>query len=95
MAQGQIHGCSALHGLRHTLFDPFANLFRRSRWQSIAVRLVIAQQAQQQMLGFDIGGTKHAGLVAGEEDGAARLFGIAFKHAETFVSLCSNGCGLV
>ena len=82
LAQRQIHGRrSALHGLRHTLFDSFANLFGGSSGQPVSERVILAQQAQQQMLGLDVGRTKHAGLIAGEEDGAARHFGVAFKHA--------------
>jgi hypothetical protein len=63
-------------------FDLLADGFdRRVRAQeAVGQRLVLAQQAQQQMLGFDIRTAELAGFVPGEKDDPAGLFGITFKH---------------
>src|SRR5450631_777185 len=42
--------------------------------------VVLAQQAQQQVLGFDVRRAELAGLIARKEDHAPRLFGIALEH---------------
>ena len=48
--------------------------------EAVGQRLVLAQQAQQQVLGLDIGRAELAGLIPREEDHAPRLLRIAFKH---------------
>src|ERR1035438_10902409 len=42
--------------------------------------VVLAQQPQQQVLGFDIRRAKLAGLIPRKEDHAPRLFRIALEH---------------
>ena len=48
--------------------------------EAVGQRLVLAQQAQQQVLGLDIGRAELAGLIPREEDHAPRLLRIAFEH---------------
>ena len=48
--------------------------------EAVGERLVLAQQAEQQVLGLDVRRTELAGLVAGKEDDSSRLLGIAFEH---------------
>jgi hypothetical protein len=62
--------------------DSFASLVGGVGRQPVAKGPMLPQQAQPEMLGLDVTGTQHAGLITGEKDGAASLFGIAFKHAE-------------
>src|SRR5579859_4396174 len=50
---------------------------------------VFAQQAEQQVLGFNIGRTKLAGLIPREEDYASRLLRVAFEHGVPFLSVLS------
>jgi len=48
--------------------------------EAVGQCLVLAQQAQQQVLGLDVGRAELAGLVPRKEDDAPRLFCIAFEH---------------
>ena len=48
--------------------------------EAVGQRLVLAQQAQQQVLGLDIGRAELAGLIPREEDYAPCLLRIAFEH---------------
>ena len=56
--------------------------------KAVGQRLVLTQQAEQQVLGLNIGRAKLAGLVSCKEDDATCLFCIAFEHIspeKTFV----------
>src|SRR5579872_792298 len=57
--------------------------------KTIGQRLVFPQQAQQQVLGLDVGASKLAGFVARKENHAARLLGITFKHNSRYLSTLS------
>jgi hypothetical protein len=48
--------------------------------EAVGERLVLAQQAEQQVLGLDVRRAELAGLVAGKEDNSSRLLGLAFEH---------------
>ena len=48
--------------------------------EAVGQRLVLAQQAEQQVLGLDIGRAELAGLIPREEDHAPCLLRIAFEH---------------
>jgi hypothetical protein len=48
--------------------------------------LVLAQQTEQDVLGFDLRRAELIRLVTGEENHAARFFGISFKHAQTLAN---------
>ena len=48
--------------------------------ETIGERLVFAQQAEQKVLGFNIGRAELAGLIAREEDDPPCLLRIAFEH---------------
>ena len=63
-------------------FDLFADRFNRGMGTQKAVGecLVFAQQAQQQVFGFDIWRTELAGFVTSKKDYSPRLFCVAFKH---------------
>jgi hypothetical protein len=45
--------------------------------------LVFAEQAEEEMLGFDVGRAVLAGFVTRREEGAAGLLGVAFEHADS------------
>ncbi len=55
--------------------------------ESIRESLILAHQAEQQMLGLDVRASVLAGLVASEKDDATGLFRIAFKHGSALFSL--------
>ena len=82
MAQRQIDRGRNLLAQRGVRFDLLANGFyrRAGAQKAIGERLVFPQQTQQQMLGLDTRTAELAGLVSGEEDDSAGLFGITFKH---------------
>src|SRR5947208_11664238 len=48
--------------------------------EPIRKRLVLAQEAQQQVLGLYIGTAELARLISREEDNSARFLGVSFKH---------------
>ena len=70
-------------------FDLLADGFdgRVRPQKAVGQRLVFAQQAEQQVLGFDIRAAELAGLVTREEDDPPGFFRITFKH--NFVPLCT------
>jgi len=63
-------------------FDLLADGFHGSMGVQEAVGecLVFAQQAEEEVVGLNVGRAELAGFVTGEEDHAARFFGIAFEH---------------
>ena len=63
-------------------FDLLADgLHRRVRTQkAVRQRLVLAQQAQQQVFRFDIRTAELAGLIPGEENHPSRLLRVSLKH---------------
>src|SRR5271169_1854209 len=79
------------------LFDFFADrLDRAVRTQkTIGQRLVLAQQAKQQMLGLNVRGTVLAGFVARKKYDASCLLCVAFKHGSTRFSLSTGTRALV
>ena len=54
--------------------------------------LVLADQAQQQVLGLDVRAAKLARLVAGKEDDPPCLFGVTLEHAVCLSCPQSDGC---
>ena len=82
VAQRQIHRSGNLFANGGVAFDLLANGFHRGvrPQKTVGQRLVLAQQTQQQMLGFNIRAAELAGLVAGEKDYPPGLFRITFKH---------------
>ena len=63
--------------------DSFAShLFGASAGSLFRKYGTLAQQAKQQVLRLDVRRAKFAGLKAGKEDDAARLFCVPFKHAK-------------
>src|SRR5271168_2317297 len=48
--------------------------------KTVRQRLVLPQQSEQQMLGFDVRRPKLTGLIPREENHAPRLLRIAFEH---------------
>src|SRR6266403_492988 len=57
--------------------------------KTIGQRLVLTQQAEQQMLGLDVGTSKLAGFVSCEENDSPRLLRITFKHSYRRLSTLS------
>src|SRR6266702_1293734 len=62
--------------------DFFADGFYRGvrMQESIRQRLVLAQEAQQQMFRLDVSATELTGFVAGEEDDTTSCFRISLEH---------------
>src|ERR1022692_751115 len=82
VAQRQIHGGGNLFANGGMAFDLLANGFdgRVRPQEAVGKGLVLAQQAQEQMLGFNIRTAELAGLIAGEKDHPPGLLRITFKH---------------
>src|SRR5580692_135443 len=82
VAKGQVHGGGNLFPDGGVALDLFTDRLNRSMGpkEPIRQRFVFPQQAQQQVLRFDIRRTKLAGLVACKEDYAPGLFRVPFKH---------------
>src|SRR5581483_7565895 len=64
--------------LRNLLPDRFHRSMRAQN--AVGERLVLTQQSQKQMLRFDKGLTKLAGLIAREEDHTTGLFCVSLEH---------------
>ena len=82
VAQRQVHRGGDLLADRRMRLDLLADrIDRRVRTQeSVGERLVLADQAEEEMLGFNVRTAELAGLVACEEYNPASFLGIAFKH---------------
>ena len=85
LAQRHFHrgGDALAHG--DARFDFLADGFDRAvrAQESVGQRFVFAHQAQQQMLGLDVGAAVLAGLITREEDYPTRFFSVAFKHGSS------------
>ena len=68
------NGCVGLNLLAYGL-----NRGMRAQ-ETVGEGLVFAQKSEQQVLGFDIGRTELAGLIAREEDNPPCLLRVAFEH---------------
>ena len=82
VAEGQIHRSGNLLANGGVAFDLLANGFhgRVRPQETVGQRLVLPQQAQQQMFGLDIRAAELAGLVAREKDHPPRLLRVTLKH---------------
>ena len=82
VAQRQVHrGGDLLADCRVRLNLLADRIDRRVRSQEpVGERLVLADQAEEEMLGFNVRTAELAGLVACEEYNPASFLGIAFKH---------------
>src|SRR5579872_3273383 len=58
--------------------------------KAIRQRLILSQQTQQQVFGFDIRASELARLVTREKDDPACFLGITFKHRPYPFPLCSQ-----
>ncbi len=87
LAQRHFHGRGDALANGDARFDLFADGLDRSvrAQKSIGQRLVLAHQAEQQMLGLDVRAAVLAGLVPRKEYYATRFFRIAFKHVSSFL----------
>ena len=88
VGEGEVHGSRDLFADGGVLLDLFANGFYGGvgTEEAIGERLVLAQEPEQEMFGFDVGRTELTRLVAREKDDAARLLCIAFEHDPPFDS---------
>jgi hypothetical protein len=59
----------------------------RPRLRQLTYKLVLAQQAEQEMLCFDESGTQLTHFVAREKDRPPGTVGIPLKHAEPLASV--------
>ena len=82
VAERQIHGSGNLLADGGVSFDLLADGFHRGvrAQEPVRERLVFAQQAEEQVFGFDIGTAELAGLVPREEDHPSRLLRVSLKH---------------
>ena len=82
VAQRQVDGSGNLLADRGVAFNLLADGFDGGvrAQEPVGQRFVFAQQAEQQMFGFDIRTAELAGLVPREEDDPPRFFRITFKH---------------
>jgi hypothetical protein len=56
-------------------------VYRSVLWKELIGKgRVFAEDSEEEMFGFYIGGTKDGGLVFGEEDNTTRFFGISVEH---------------
>ncbi len=83
MAERQVHGGGHFLSDRGVRFNLFADGLdgRVGAQEAVRQRLILPQQAQQQVLSFNIGASELAGLVSCKKNYSARLFGITFKHS--------------
>src|SRR5580704_1186352 len=81
-AQRQVYRSRDFLARRGLLLDFLADRFDGGITLKIKVSqsLVLAQQAQQQMFGFDIRTSELARFVVREENHSARFFGVTLKH---------------
>ncbi len=84
VAEGQIHGSGNLLADGGVPFDLLADRFHRGvrTQETVRQRLVFAQQAEQQVFGFDVGAAELAGLVAREKDHSSRLLRVSLEHKD-------------
>jgi hypothetical protein len=74
-------------------FDLPADVFDRSvvgAKETAGECLVLAQEAQQQVFGLDVGLPELAGLISCEEDHATCFLGVLFKHTGKHSCFCSR-----
>src|ERR1035438_6255123 len=83
VGEWQVHACRNLFADGGVRFNLLADRLHRGvrAQEAVGQRLVLAQQAQQQVLGLDVRRAELAGLVPRKEDHAPRLFRIAFEHS--------------
>ena len=83
VAQRQIHRSRNLFADGGVDFDLLANGFDGGvrAQEPVRQRFVLAQQSQQQVLGFDVRTAELAGLIPREEDHSPGLLRIPFKHS--------------
>ena len=89
LAQRHFHGRGDALADGDARFDLLADgLDRAVRAQkTVGQRLVLAHQAEQQMLGLDVRAAVLAGLVTREKYDSPGFFCIAFKHGSALFSL--------
>ena len=82
VAEGQIHAGGNLLADGGVPFDLLSDGLYGSVGAQEPVRqcFVLAQQAEEQMFGFDVGTAELAGFIAREKDYSARLLRITLKH---------------
>ena len=92
LAQRHFHGRGDALANGDARFDLLADgLDRAVRAQkAVRQRLVLAHQAEQQMLGLDVRAAVLAGLVPREKDHAPGFLRIAFKHGSALFSLSAS-----
>jgi hypothetical protein len=82
VAERQVHAGGNLLADGSVSFDLLSNGFYGSMGPQEPVRqcFVLAQQAEEQVFGFDVGTAELAGFITREKDDSARLFRITLKH---------------
>ena len=82
VAEGQVHTGGNLFADGGVPFNLLSNGLYGSMAPEEPVRqcFVLAQQAEEQMFGFDVGTAELTGFISREEDYSARLLRITLKH---------------
>ena len=82
VAQGQIDRRRNFFTDRRARFDLLADRFHRrvGSQEAVGKSLVLSDEPQQQVFGFNVGTAELAGFVAREENYSARLLRVAFEH---------------
>src|SRR4029077_11038382 len=96
LAQRHFHRCGNALADRDARFDFFTDGFNRAvrTQKAVRERLVLTQQAQQQVVSLYVRTAVLARLVPCEKDHAPSFFRIAFKHVSPALSLslCCSAC---
>src|SRR5579863_4624506 len=97
LAERQVNRRRYLLTKGRAAFNLLADRFNRSVGAEKAVgqSLVFAQKAQQEVFRFNIRASELAGFITGEEDDAAGLLGIPFKHSSSAYRIIPCWCHVV
>ena len=79
-AERQVNGYRDFEADRAAPRDGMADGFELGIQDKACQRRILAEQAEQEMLRFNLGTAELTGLRATEEDGSPGLFGIPFEH---------------
>src|ERR1700680_2011679 len=86
-AEGNLHGGGDALANGDARFNFFADGLDGSLLpqEAIGQGFILAHQAEQEVLGFDVRTAVLAGLVSGKENYSTRFFGITFEHVSSLL----------
>src|SRR5579859_893250 len=85
LAEREFDGSRHLFPNGDVAFHLLSNRFNGSvrTQETVGQGLIFAQQAEQQVLGFDIRASELAGLISGEEDDTPGFFSVSLEHSSS------------